>query len=102
MGIRKFIDGLAALVANNPELNPMQDTVFVFCNRGRDKINILYWECHGFVLWYRRLEKQKFKWLKDILPSTHGISGYRFNQLFFSLNIFNGKPYKSLFYENLS
>jgi transposase len=69
--MRKSIDGLAALVENNLELNPMQDAVFVFCNRSHDKIKILYWERNGFVLWYKRLEKQKFKWFKDASVPSH-------------------------------
>ena len=68
--MRKSIDGLAALIENQLELDPMQDAVFVFCNRGRDKIKILYWERNGFVLWYKRLEKEKFKWQKDVSVSS--------------------------------
>ncbi len=79
--MRKSIDGLAALVENNLELDPMQDAVFVFCNRSHDKIKILYWERNGFVLWYKRLEKQKFKWLKDISASSHRVSGHKLNEL---------------------
>jgi transposase len=93
---------LAALVENNLELDLMQDAVFVFCNRGRDKIKILYWERNGFVLWYKRLEKQKFRWLKDISVFSHRMSGHRLNDLLDGLNIFSGKPHKSLFYENLN
>ena len=100
--MRKSSDGLAALVENHLELNPMQDSVFVFCNRGRDKIKILYWERNGFVLWYKRLEKEKFKWLKDTSASSHQISGYRRNQLLDGLKIFSGKPHERLFFENLS
>lgn len=56
--MRKSIDGLAGIVENELELNPLEPALFVFCNRGRDKIKILYWENNGFVLWYKRLEKQ--------------------------------------------
>ncbi len=100
--MRKSIDGLAALVENNLELNPMEDAVFVFCNRGRDKIKILYWENNGFVLWYKRLEKQRFKWLKGAEESSEKISGYRLNQLLDGLNIFSGKPHNSLHCEFLN
>lgn len=55
MDMRKSIDSHAALVANNLELSSMQDAVFVFYNRSRNKIKTLYWERNGFVLWYKRL-----------------------------------------------
>jgi|TARA_Y100000031_G_C8106591_1_gene331317 hypothetical protein len=100
--MRKSIDGLAALVENHLELSPMQDALFVFCNRNRDKIKILHWERNGFVLWYKRLEKQKFKWLKDIPGSSHEISGKQLNLLLDGLNIFSGKPHERLFFENLN
>ena len=47
--MRKSINGLAALVENELALSPMTEVLFVFCNRGRDKIKLLYWERNGFV-----------------------------------------------------
>lgn len=38
--MRKSINGLAALVENNLEPDPMQDAVFAFCNCGHDEIKI--------------------------------------------------------------
>ncbi|MFT5211445.1 MAG: transposase [Flavobacterium sp.] len=49
--IRQSINGLAALVENELALSPMMEVLFVFCNRGRDKIKLLYWERNGFVVW---------------------------------------------------
>lgn len=60
--MRKSIDGLAAIVELELELSPFSSALFVFCNRGRDKVKLLYWERNGFVLWYKRLEKQRFRW----------------------------------------
>jgi transposase len=65
--LRKSIDGLAALVQEGLGLNPFSSCLFVFCNRERNKLKILYWEHNGFWLYYRRLERGTFQW-----PQTHG------------------------------
>ncbi|MBS9834889.1 IS66 family insertion sequence element accessory protein TnpB [Vibrio alginolyticus] len=36
--------------------------MFLFTNKQRDKIKVLYWDKTGFALWYKRLEKAKYKW----------------------------------------
>ncbi len=60
--LRKSIDGLAALVQLEFQLNPFTPSLFVFCNRKRDKLKILHWEHNGFWLFYRRLERGRFQW----------------------------------------
>ena len=60
--MRKSIDGLAAIVSCSFKLDPFSDCMFVFCNHGRDRLKILHWDCNGFWLYYRRLEKGRFKW----------------------------------------
>lgn len=60
--LRKSIDGLAALVQEGLGLNPFSPCLFVFCNRERNKLKILYWEHNGFWLYYRRLERGTFEW----------------------------------------
>lgn len=60
--MRKSIDGLAALVKEGFDLDPFEPALFVFCNRQRDKLKILYWEHNGFWLYYRRLERGRFRW----------------------------------------
>ncbi len=100
--MRKSIDGLALLVEGSMELNPMLPALFVFCNRGRDKIKMLYWERNGFVLWYKRLEKQRFKWLKASGNElSASITGYELNLLLDGLDVFNNKPHEALFYESV-
>lgn len=63
--LRKSIDGLAALVQEEFNLDPFSSSLFVFCNRGRDKLKILHWDHNGFWLYYRRLERGKFYWPSD-------------------------------------
>jgi transposase len=60
--MRKAINGLMVLVQDVLEADPFSSHLFVFCNRLRDKIKILYWHNNGFWLFYRRLEKQRFWW----------------------------------------
>ncbi len=100
--MRKSINGLAAIVEQELELNPMTETLFVFCNRGRDKIKMLYWERNGFVLWYKRLEKQRFKWLQQANRDPVVLTGYQLNLLLDGLDIFNNKPHESLIYSSIS
>lgn len=60
--MRKSIDGLSLLVAEQLDMDPFSKAWFIFCNRGRDKLKILFWDTNGFWLYYRRLEKVTFKW----------------------------------------
>ena len=66
--MRKSIDGLALIVSEVLELDPFSESLFVFCNRGRNKLKILHWQTNGFWLYYRRLEKGRFKWPATGLP----------------------------------
>jgi transposase len=58
--MRKSIDGLAMLVRAQFNELPSNGSLYVFCNRGHDKIKILYWDRNGFCLWYKRLEQERF------------------------------------------
>lgn len=101
--MRKSIDGLSRLVEQDMALSPFESALFVFCNRQRDKIKLLHWERNGFVLWYKRLEKQRFAWLKTDPSSQHlSIDGYQLNLLLDGLDIFNNQPHEALFYQSVS
>ena len=65
--LRKSIDALSSLVKYGFRLDPYGDTMFVFCNRGRDIIKILEWDGDGFWLHTKKIEKGRFSW-----PDTAG------------------------------
>ena len=60
--MRKAINGLSIMVEQAMDLNPFSGDLFVFCNRARTIIKILYWDHNGFCLWHKRLEEHRFKW----------------------------------------
>ena len=65
--MRKSIDGLSLLVSGSLAQNPASGALYVFCNRTRTKIKVLYWDRNGFCLWYKRLERERFR-----LPKADG------------------------------
>ena len=84
---RKSINGLAGIVEAELELPVMNGALFVFCNKGRDKLKILYWDKTGFALWYKRLEKDKFKWPTKLATSTMSLSENLLNWLLSGFDI---------------
>jgi len=60
--MRKAINGLSILVENSLSLDPFSGSLFVFTNRRRNILKILYWDRNGFCLWQKRLEKDRFRW----------------------------------------
>lgn len=71
---RKSINGLVLIVEQQMQLSPFVDALFVFCNKGRDKVKVVYWDKTGFCLWYKRLEKEKFKWPRKSQRSLMSLS----------------------------
>jgi transposase len=57
---RKQMNGLIAVIVSKMGLRPNDGGIYIFRNRQRDKIKILFWDRNGFVLGYKRLEKGKF------------------------------------------
>lgn len=59
---RKSVNGLSVIVQEEMKRDPLNGDMYIFCNRGRDKLKMLYYEWNGFCLWYKRLEEDKFRW----------------------------------------
>ncbi len=58
---RKQIDGLILIVADTLNKDPVSGQLFVFRNKGADKLKMIYWQENGFWLLYKRFAKGRFK-----------------------------------------
>ena len=94
--LRKAIDGLAIIVQECFSLDPFSRSLFVFCNKNRDKIKILEWDHNGFWLHYKRLEKGTFKWPDGLEGTASGISERELRWLLDGLDIRQKKAHKEV------
>lgn len=95
---RKSFRGLAAIVENELGHNPFEGHLYAFTNRRRNKIKCLFWEDNGFVLYYKSLAEEKFKWPKgddEVLT----LNGQQMNWLLDGYDISAMKGHKKLHYE---
>lgn len=71
---RMSIDGLSNFIQREKGAHIHDGSIYVFYNQHRDKIKCLFWDRNGFVLYYKRLDKCKFKFrdmmkpIEDITP----------------------------------
>src|ERR1017187_5714020 len=70
---RMSIDGLSTFVQHEKSAHLHDGSIYVFYNTAQDKIKCLFWDRNGFVLYYKRLDKCKFKF-KKMLNSIESIS----------------------------
>ncbi|NOZ36478.1 MAG: IS66 family insertion sequence element accessory protein TnpB [Gammaproteobacteria bacterium] len=93
--MRKAVNGLMILVEDVLEADPFSSHRFVFCNRLRDKIKILYWHNNGFWLFYRRIEKQRFWWPIGSEQASLEITSCELSWLLEGLDITQVKAHKT-------
>lgn len=99
--MRKSINGLSILVEQGLGLDPFAPRLFVFCNRKRDKIKILYWERTGFVLWYKRLEKHRFVWPLSGTEEIVSLTGRELNWLLDGIDVCAMRPHEEVSFETV-
>ena len=97
---RKQINGLSLLVEDGLQLNPFDEALFIFINRSRNRLKILYWERNGFCLWLKRLEKDKFAWPKHNTEDVVRLNGADLHWLLTGLNPFQ-RPHQALPYRSV-
>ena len=100
---RKGIRTLSLFVEDALGRNPFSERLFVFINRRRDKIKILYWERSGFCLWQKQLEEERFHWPRHLGPEmVWTINGQQLNWLLDGFDLARMKPHRRLAYQSLS
>ena len=97
---RKSYRGLSAIIELELGRNPFAGELYVFINRRRDKIKCLFWERNGFVLYYKALAQERFKWPQPTDP-VMSITGQQINWLLDGYDIAKMQGHRTLDYESV-
>jgi transposase len=98
---RKSINGLSVIVEREMGLSPLSGALFVFCNKKRDKLKLLYWDRTGFALWYKRLEQEKFRWPRRRCEAVMELDEDRLHWLLQGYDITRMQPHAALHYQTV-
>lgn len=98
--LRKGIDQLASMVQGVFELDPFDDALYLFCNRTRNKLKILYWDGSGFWLLNKRLDEGKFQWDRRG-EGCVSISHQQLRWLLEGLSMTQAKAFKKKHYQSV-
>lgn len=93
--MRKSIDGLAAIIQQQYQLDLFNSSAFLFCGQRRNRLKVLPWEDDGFLLLYKRLENGKFNWPRSE-QEVRNLSREQYIWLMQGLSIDQSKAIKKL------
>lgn len=96
---RKQINGLSVVVEQAMAQSPFARALFVFCNRRRNQLKVLYWDDSGFCLWQKRLEKAHFHWPRRHAEEVIELNQEQWNWLLRGFDINRMKPHETLHFE---
>jgi transposase len=97
--MRKQINGLSLLVSEELQMDVFEGNLFLFCNKHKRILKIIYWDRNGFCLWLKRLEKDKFPWPTNQIEATE-ITQEQFHFLLQGIDFWNA--HKKLDYSKVS
>lgn len=98
---RKSYRGLSVLVEQEIGHSPFSGDLYVFVNRDRSRIKMLFWERNGFVLYYKALAEEVFRWPRCD-DDTKVINGQTLNWLLDGLDIDAMHPHRALSYQTMA
>ena len=98
---RKGILGLSVWVESVLDKDPFSPALFVFVNRSRTSIKILYWERNGFCLWQKKLEQDRFKWPDLLTEDPITLDGQQLNWLLDGYDLQPQQAHKTLNYNTV-
>jgi transposase len=98
---RKSINGLTLIIEGELSHSPFSGALYVFCNRKRDKLKIVYWDRSGFALWYKRLEQDKFRWPKRWPNALIELSETQLHRLLTGYDFMPVEGHKTLHYSSV-
>ncbi|SKB05798.1 IS66 Orf2 like protein [Pseudomonas extremaustralis] len=93
---RKSIDGLAALVELDIKVAVFDPVLFVFLNKPRNRVKILYWERNGFCLWLKHLESERFKTSPDASDEAIVLTVQELNWMLDGFDLWRNRPHQVL------
>jgi transposase len=100
--MRKQMDGLAILAKEVIQQDPTSGAVFGFINLRRNKLKLLVWERNGFIVWYKRLERDKFHWPRRSDAAVVTLTGEQLNWLLDGYDVWRMKGHEALRFSVLS
>jgi transposase len=60
--MRKSFEGLSGLIREKLRADPLSGHLFLFCNKPRNRLKVVFWDGHGLWVCAKRLEKGRFSW----------------------------------------
>ena len=96
--MRNSINGLSFIISELLEEDLYSGNLFVFCNKSRKIIKVLYWDRNGFCIWYKKLDKDHFAWPID-KSDVKQISNRELSWLLDGLKIEQPYAHKKLHYD---
>jgi len=97
---RKAALGLAAIVEQELGQNPFDGALYAFTNRRHNKIKCVFWEDNGFVLYYKALAEEKFRWPTGD-EAILSLTGQQINWLLDGYDLSRMEGHKKLHYESV-